>query len=158
MVEKRVLITEEHVKDLEETGDVKFLWKKVGFHRPLASFWWNYSLILVLALPGLLIVGVVIPQFIMPFPTALGFSSLTTQYFGLFFTLMDMCTAPAVQRFVAEYSVKDPRRAVKYIQFFIWFQMFTGLIQVTGVAIYCIWSRAVFKISGRDIQNLSLGS
>ncbi|MFX0102698.1 MAG: hypothetical protein ACFFCS_24235 [Candidatus Hodarchaeota archaeon] len=132
-------INEEHVKSLEMRGDVKFLWKKVGFHRPLASFWWNYSLILVLALPGLLVVGVVIPQFIMPFPTALGFSSLTTQYFGLFFTIMDMCTAPAVQRFVAEYSIKDPRRAVKYIQFFIWFQMFTGLIQVTGVAIYCIW-------------------
>lgn len=37
------------------------------------------------------------PQFIIPFPTALGFSTLTTQHFGLFFTIMNMCMAPAVQ-------------------------------------------------------------
>ena len=132
-------LTVTDMEKLESEGNKDFLWRKVGFHRPLASFWWNYSLILVLALPGLLIIGVVIPQFILPFPSALGFSSLTTQFFGLFFTIMDAATAPAVERYVAEYSVKDPKRAVKYIQFFIWFQMFTGLIQVTGVAIYAIY-------------------
>ncbi len=132
-------ILRQNASELEERGDVAFLWKKVGYHRPLASFWWMYSLILVLALPGLLIIGYVIPQIILPFPSALGFSSLTTQFFGLFFTVMDVATAPAVERFVAEYSVKDPRQALKYIQFFIWFQMFTGLVQVTAVAVYCLY-------------------
>jgi len=132
-------IDEKLVKELENDGDIQFLWEKVGFHRPLASFWWQYSLILVLAIPGVLVIGVIIPQFILPFPTALGFSSITIQFFGLFFTIMDMCTAPAVQRYVAEYSVKDPKKAVEYVQFFIWFQMFTGLIQVTIVSFYCLF-------------------
>nr|MDO8119199.1 hypothetical protein [Candidatus Sigynarchaeota archaeon] len=126
-------------KELEEKGDTDFLWKKVGYHRPLASFWWMYSLILVLALPGLLVIGYVIPQLILPFPSALGFSALTTQFFGLFFTIMDVATAPAVERFIAEYSVKDARQALKYINFFIWFQMFTGLVQITAVAVYCFY-------------------
>nr|MDO8113688.1 hypothetical protein [Candidatus Sigynarchaeota archaeon] len=132
-------ITEKDVLELEEKGDVQFLWKKVGYHRALASFWWNYSLILVLALPALLVVGYVIPQLILPFPAALGFSSLTTQFFGLFFTIMDVCTYPAVERYVAQYSVTNPKKAISYISFFVWFQSFTGLIQITGVAIYCFY-------------------
>jgi O-antigen/teichoic acid export membrane protein len=132
-------MNEAKLRELEEKGDAEFLWKKIGYHRPLASFWWNYTLILVLALPALLVIGYVIPQFILPFPAALGFSSLTTQFFGLFFTIMDVATVPAVERFVAEYSVKNPRMAIKYIQFFVWFQMFTGLVQITGVAIYCFY-------------------
>ncbi|MEX2683088.1 MAG: hypothetical protein Q6373_015975 [Candidatus Sigynarchaeota archaeon] len=132
-------VTEAKLRELEERGDADYLWRKPGYHRPLAQFWWSYTLILVLALPALLVVGYVIPQLILPFPAALGFSSLTTQFFGLFFTIMDVATVPAVERYVAEYSVKDPRMAIRYIQFFIWFQMFTGLVQVTGVAIYCFY-------------------
>jgi len=127
------------IAELEEKGDAEFLWKKVGYHRPLASFWWNYSLILVMALPALLIIGYVIPQIILPFPSALGYQNLTTQFFGLFFTIMDVCTAPAIERYVAQYSVTDPRRAIKYVSFFIYFQSFTGLIQITSVAVYCFY-------------------
>ncbi|MHA1369417.1 MAG: hypothetical protein ACTSWN_09175 [Promethearchaeota archaeon] len=129
----------ENLKKLEKKGDREFLWNMIGYHRPLASFWYMYTIILVLALPGLAVVGYIIPNIILPYPSALGFSSMTVQFFSLFFTIMDVSTGPAVQRFVAEYSVKDPKRAIKYIQFFIWFQMFTGLVQTTAVSIYSLW-------------------
>ncbi|MHA1734113.1 MAG: hypothetical protein ACTSU5_19395 [Promethearchaeota archaeon] len=112
-------------------------WGSIGLHRPIASFWFNFVLLLVAAVPAIVIVGYVLPQLILPYPSALGFNALTSTYFALFFSLMDLATGPAVDRFVSQYAEVDPHRALKYIQFFMWYQMFTGLIQVTAIAIFC---------------------
>lgn len=118
--------------------DKQQLWLRIGIHRPIASFWYQFVLLLVALLPALLVVGYLIPNVLLPYPSAVGFYSLTTTYFQLFFSIMDLATGPAVERFVAEHAELRPRKALHYIQFFIWFQMFTGLVQVTGITVFCM--------------------
>jgi O-antigen/teichoic acid export membrane protein len=120
-----------------DTTDSESLWKTIGFHRPMASFWYNYILVFVVALPMVFLNTWLLPNFILPYPSAMGFHSLTVTYFALFFSLMDMGTGPACERFVGQYSEVNPRKALKYIQFFVWFQMFTGTLQITIVAFFC---------------------
>jgi len=52
---------------------------------------------------------------------------------------MDVGTAYGIERFVAEYRIKDPKKMIKYLQFFIWYQMITGLFQVTFVALWSLY-------------------
>ncbi|MHA1682963.1 MAG: hypothetical protein ACTSUE_18635 [Promethearchaeota archaeon] len=114
-------------------------WKVISISRPIASFWFNYVFLLIAAIPALIIYSWLLPSVILPFPSAMGFQSLTVNFFGLFFSIMDVATGPACERYVAQYGEINPRRALKYIQFFIWFQMFTGLIQVTVVTFFCLF-------------------
>jgi len=119
------------------------LWHVAGnLSRPIASFWYQFILLLIVAVPAILMYSWILPNFILPFPAALGFKTLTVTYFGLFFSIMDVATGPACERFVAQYAEIDPRKSLKYAQFFIYFQMFTGLAQVTVVAVlydlYCL--------------------
>jgi hypothetical protein len=114
------------------------LWNSAGMHRPIASFWYNYIFILIAAIPGILIIGWLIPSVLMPDPTALGMATVVTTYFQLLFVMFDLGTGLAIERFIAEHAVKNPKRAIQYLQFFSWFQLFTGLVQTTIVAIYVL--------------------
>lgn len=113
------------------------LWGTIGFHRPMASFWYNYVLLIIVALPILLLNTWLIPKFILPYPSAVGYNSLVVTYFATFFSMMDMGTGAACERFVAQYSEINPRKALKYVQFFVWFQMFTGSAQILMISIFC---------------------
>ncbi|GAB4320688.1 MAG: hypothetical protein Kow0069_24780 [Promethearchaeota archaeon] len=113
-------------------------WEKVGFHRQVAGFFYNYVPVLLGA--GLMILGtgVVIPL-ILPYPDAKGYRSVAGSLYALMFLLFDAGLGSAIGRFVPEYRVKDPRRAVQYVSFFVWFQMLTGLVQVTAIAAFVLW-------------------
>jgi O-antigen/teichoic acid export membrane protein len=110
------------------------VWKAVGFHRPLAGILYNLIFIFIAAGFGVILTVWLIPNFILPFPEALGFTTITTQIFGFYFTLLDLGIGASIQRFVAAENVKNPRKAIQYIQFFCWYQMFSGLGQVTFIA------------------------
>ncbi len=112
-------------------------WQVINIHRPIASFWFNYVFLLAAAVPALLMYSWLLPSVILPFPDAFGYQSLVVNFFGLFFSIMDLATGPACERFVAQHGEINPRKALKYVQFFVWFQMFTGAAQVTMVAVFC---------------------
>jgi O-antigen/teichoic acid export membrane protein len=116
--------------------DSELGWRSIGVHRSIASFWFNFVLLLLTAIPMLLLVGFVLPNYILPYPEALGYRTITIGYFALFFSLMDLSTGSACERYVAQYAEIDPTRAMHYLSFFMYFQMFTGVIQVTGIAIF----------------------
>ncbi len=120
--------------------DTNPYWRLIHIHRPIASFWFNYIFMLAAAIPALLMYTWLLPSVILPFPSAFGYQSLVVNFFGLFFSIMDMATGPACERFVAQYGEINPRKALKYVQFFIWFQMFTGAAQVTLVTVFCFTS------------------
>lgn len=113
------------------------LWNKTGFHRPLGGFFYNYIFLLVLAIPGLVVIGVIIPM-ILPYPEALGYNSVVTQLLNVFFILADFGLIEAINRFVGEKSTTNPKKALQYTSFFIWFQMISGLVQVTVVSLYVL--------------------
>jgi O-antigen/teichoic acid export membrane protein len=114
--------------------EVQELWKKTGFHRPLAGFWWNYSILLVLALPGILVIGIVLPNYILPFPEALGFSNVVTTLLGPLYLFADFGIKEAVSRFISQYSETNPKKAIDYMSFYFYYQMWTGLVQVSIVS------------------------
>lgn len=120
----------------EELAQNKKDWSEIGFHRPLGGLLYNLLIIFIAAGFGIVLSVYVIPNFIIPFPEALGMVTITTSIFGFYFTLLDLGIGNAIQRFVAEENVKSPKTAIQYIQFFIWYQMFSGLCQVTVIALW----------------------
>ncbi len=111
-------------------------WDEIGFHRPLGGMFFNILPVFLAAGFGLLFNVWLIPSVIFPFPEAMGYQNLNSQIFGVFFTLFDMGIGIALYRFIAEKNVSDPTKSIEYIRFFIWFQLITGSIQVTGIALY----------------------
>lgn len=118
--------------------EVDRLWKEIGWHRPLGGMLYNYLLLLVVMLPGILVVSVVVPNFIMPYPEAVGFYNVTLSYLQVIFFAADFGLKNASERYIAEYAETKPKKAIRYVSFFIWFQMITGLIQITVISAFSI--------------------
>ncbi|MBD3187764.1 hypothetical protein GF325_13090, partial [Candidatus Bathyarchaeota archaeon] len=115
-----------------ETG-----WDEVGFSRPIGGFFYNYILFILGALIVLAIGGTLLPA-IVPYPEIFGNQAIVVGYFKLMFLLFDAGLGDALGRFLPEYRIKNPKRAIQYVSFFIWFQMFTGLMQVTIISVFVI--------------------
>lgn len=116
----------------------KELWEEVGWHRPLGGMLYNYLLLLVVMLPGILIVSVVVPNFILPYPEAVGFYNVVLAYLQIIFFAADFGLKNAAERYIAQYAETEPVKAIRYVSFFIWFQMITGLIQITIISAFSI--------------------
>ncbi len=114
------------------------LWEKIGFHKPLAGFWYNLIFSLISMILGLFISGVIVNIFY-PYPESNGYRNVTGGIFGLLFTIFDLGTHMTMDRFIAEARIKNPARMLNYIQYFVWYQAFTGLVQVTVVSIYALF-------------------
>ncbi|MBN2152990.1 MAG: hypothetical protein JW839_16175, partial [Candidatus Lokiarchaeota archaeon] len=141
--------------DMAEKGDIAALeakyegkdpWEKVGFARPLGGFFYGYSLSIVTLVIGIIMAGFII-SWLYPWPEAEGYRSVVTMMFSFMFQIFDIGTAYGIERFVAEYRIKDPKKMVGYIQFFIWYQMFTGLVQVTILAFLALYFFPVTNLS-----------
>ncbi len=114
------------------------LWDEIGFHRPLGGFWFKLAFMLISLVFGLAVVGFYY-KYLYPFPESMGYRTAATGIFSLFFSVFDLGTHMTMDRFIAETNIKDPNKMVKYIQYFIWYQMFTGLIQTTAIAFYALF-------------------
>ncbi|MBD3187818.1 hypothetical protein GF325_13365 [Candidatus Bathyarchaeota archaeon] len=115
-------------------------WKEIGFHRPLAGILYNLVFVFIAAGFGIMLSVWLMPNVIFPFPSAMGYQDMTFNLFGIYFTLLDVGVGNALQRFVAQENIKHPKDAIKYLQFFIWFQMLSGLIQISVIAMWVLLS------------------
>ncbi|MFX0103844.1 MAG: hypothetical protein ACFFCS_30055, partial [Candidatus Hodarchaeota archaeon] len=131
----------------EEPADIQALsekfknidpWEKIGFSRTLGGFFYRYALFLLEMVIGALLLGFLLNLFY-PWPEAEGYRNIVGQLFVLLFTVFDIGTAYGIERFIGEYRVKNPRKILSYMQFFIWYQMTTGLIQTTAIAIWALF-------------------
>lgn len=134
-VEDKQLSAKEQ-QEFEDEEEKRKLWAEVGWHRPLGGTLYNYVLLLVLAIPALL--GAAIFEVILPYPEALGFATVTTAELGVIYMVTDLGMKNATERYVSQYSETQPRKAVSYLAIYIWFQMITGVMLVTGISIYAI--------------------
>lgn len=110
-------------------------WDEIGFHRPLGGFLFALMLGLILFIPYVIYNNLVLPSFILPSAQALGIWGRVTQFFNLVWLLFDMGTSAAFIKFMAQYRVDDPRRAVQYGQIFVWWQALSGALQVAVVTL-----------------------
>jgi hypothetical protein len=114
------------------------LWDEIGFHKPLAGFWYNLFFALISQFLSIFLASIII-QIFYPFPESNGYRGVTGGIFTLFFVIMDLGTHMTMDRFIGEARIKNPGKMLKYIQYFIWYQAFTGLIQTTTVTIYALY-------------------
>ena len=126
-------------KQEDEIKSSAELWDEIGFHRPLGGFWFKLVFALLTIIFGLGVLGFYF-QYLYPYPESAGYRSIVGGTFALFFKIFDLGTNMTMDRYIAEAAIKDQSKMVKYIQYFIWYQMMTGLIQTTSIAIYAfVW-------------------
>jgi O-antigen/teichoic acid export membrane protein len=108
-------------------------WENLGFHRPLSGFLLAFVFQLILAIPLTIYTTVILPVYILPSAQALGIWGRVTQIFAVLWMVFDFGTSTAFVKFFSQYRVHDPKKAVKYIQFYVWWQALTGAFQVAWV-------------------------
>jgi hypothetical protein len=114
------------------------LWQKVGFHKALGGWWYGLVFLIINMFTGIFITATMIGYFY-PYPSSGAYVNTVNTLFTLFFFTFDIATAGVMGRFIPEARIKDPQRMLYYVRFFIWYQMITGLIQVTAISIYCFF-------------------
>ncbi len=113
-------------------------WADAGFYRPLSGF----LIGLIIGIPWALLmlpVGVWTRNNLYIFPMLGGMEGLIWGVLGLVFFVFDLDTSTAAIKFYAEYRVKDPKRAVQYFQFLIWWQMLTGMVQIIFITLFAFY-------------------
>ncbi|MHA1892330.1 MAG: hypothetical protein ACTSYS_15150, partial [Promethearchaeota archaeon] len=113
-------------------------WDSIGFQRVLGGYFYDYSLSLIELFFGLAMMPLMFLIFI-PYPESAGYYSVAAGFFALLFNVFDFATAYGLERFIGEYRVKNPQKMLHYIQFYIWWQMTTGIIQVTIVSVMALY-------------------
>jgi O-antigen/teichoic acid export membrane protein len=118
-------------KEAAPTPATRDAWRSVGFARPLAGFLTLAGAMFVLFAPYYYVTNIVIPNDVQPFPQAKGIWDFAWEVLQVAWFVFDAGTFVAFVKYFAEYRVKDPAEAVRSVQFFVWWQILTGLVQVT---------------------------
>jgi len=121
-------------KKLEEHVDLKDDWEVIGVHRQLGGFLFTLFIGLILVLPQLLISNFIMPQIIQPYPQAAGWYNYAYNFFQIIWILFDFGTSFALAKYFAQYRVKNPEKSIHYIQIYVWWQIFTSIIQISIIA------------------------
>lgn len=108
-------------------------WGQIGFHRPLSGFLFLMGVNLLLFIP---LVGYRVwwlPRRLIPWPETLAFWEQVAGWLMVATALFDLGTGTAAVRFFALFRVQSPREAFRYFQFYFWWQLLGGVVQVAGV-------------------------
>jgi O-antigen/teichoic acid export membrane protein len=124
----------EEAKLAEEMQDTSSEWEQVGIHRQISQFFFNLILSFVVAIPALTLSLYVYPNFIMPFPQVTGWQNLVSGFFGTLATIFDMGIGAATVKFFAQYRVKDPQKAVRFLQLQTWWWVVTAIAKTYIIA------------------------
>src|SRR5271157_61154 len=120
-------------KDFPEFKD----WEMIGFHRQLGSELWNMTLQFLQAGIIIFVVAIITPL-TQPYPEINGYSNIAGGLFGLIFTFCELPTNFGIGQFIAENRVRDPEKMMEFLRFFIWWQLMSGLLQVTCLSYFTL--------------------
>jgi O-antigen/teichoic acid export membrane protein len=122
---------------LEAHNEREELWNTVGYHRITGGFFYSYILLIGGALVALLTVSVILPIF-MPYPQITGYQNIVTgTILGVWVGMFDLNMgsggglSDGVTRFIGQFADTNPRRALRFMSFYIWWEMWMGLVKVT---------------------------
>ena len=95
---------------------------------------------LVMSIPMTIYSTMILRVYILPSAQALGIYGRVTQFFSVIWVIFDVGTAVVFVKFFSQYRVHDPQRAIKFGQFFVWWQALTGTVQIALVTAFAgIW-------------------
>lgn len=79
-----------------------------------------------------------ITRHVQPFPEADGLWRTTSDALYIVWMTFDMGTQTAFVKYFAEHRIKEPERAVHDVQFYVWFQIFSRLVQATLLVAFAL--------------------
>nr|MDO8115090.1 hypothetical protein [Candidatus Sigynarchaeota archaeon] len=109
-----------------------------GYANATAKFWYSVLLTVVDIILGFVMSGL-LAKYLYPYPEVSGYAGVSAAFFGIVYTACDIATWGSIERFIPEYRIKNPREMVKFVRFFIFWQSFSGLFQVTFLSIYALY-------------------
>jgi O-antigen/teichoic acid export membrane protein len=105
----------------------------------MAGFLTLAGTLFVLFAPYYYVTNILIPNDVQPFPQAKGIWGFAWEALQIAWFLFDAGTYVAFVKYFAEYRIKDPHEAVYSAQFFVWWQILTGLVQVTMASVVVVF-------------------
>ncbi|MBD3351251.1 MAG: hypothetical protein GF364_07170 [Candidatus Lokiarchaeota archaeon] len=109
-------------------------WEEIGAHRPIGQLWYNLGIYIIIILLSAISLATIV-SWVFPYPEIQGYYKIADNFFLLIYQVFDIGTAFGIERFIGEWRVKDTKRMIKYVQFFFWYQMMTGLVQLVIITI-----------------------
>nr|MDO8109288.1 hypothetical protein [Candidatus Sigynarchaeota archaeon] len=138
--EKVQAVQDQAKEDMNAMPDIKQKsWRVPGYHKPLSGFFVMFFITLVVVAPLFVVIIYVLPTFIIQDPGSFGIQFIISSIFTAVFTTLDFGLAQSYDRFVGQYWSTDPARALKYIQFFIWWQTVSGFAQTTVISLIGVY-------------------
>lgn len=116
-------------------SDPRFGWRFVGFHRPLAGFFTLLGVGSLLFLPLLAYREFVLPQWLLPWPQTLRFWDQVVRWLSIVAILFDVRTGTAAVRYFAITRVRQPERAFRYFQAYLWWQIISSALQLSVIGL-----------------------
>ncbi|MHA1372281.1 MAG: hypothetical protein ACTSRA_21490 [Promethearchaeota archaeon] len=81
-----------------------------------------------------LLLGLLYPE-----PEIKGYVSIAGFLYSILFFMFNVPTNFAIERWVADFRIKNPNKMAQYISFYIWYQMTSGVILITSTSLYTIY-------------------
>ncbi|MFX0101453.1 MAG: hypothetical protein ACFFCS_17900 [Candidatus Hodarchaeota archaeon] len=128
-------ITKEKEKEKIELEDLTDKWEQVGTHRQISGFMFGLFAGIILGIPQIVLTGIIFPRWIMPFPFIAGSFDWVKQFFQAIWMVFDVGTSIALAKYFAQYRIKQPKKAIHYIQIFVWWQMLSGVVQIMSISL-----------------------
>jgi O-antigen/teichoic acid export membrane protein len=114
-------------------------WDTIGLHKQISGFFISLFIALLAAGPQIVLILFIYPRYIMPFPQAAGIYQITTDLFAAVWLVLDVGTSIALVTFFSAHRIERPEKAIHYIQIFIFWQLITGVIQFSIVAMLSLF-------------------
>lgn len=125
-------------------------WMRVGFHRPLAGLLFQLGSWVILFFPIIIYRTHVLPDTLIPWPQTLDFWKQVTQWANVLWIVFDLSLGVTAMRFFALHRLQTPEEGFKYLQFYIWWQLLSGAIQLALTALL-----SVSVLPGTNLAHLS---
>ncbi|HMB66116.1 MAG TPA: polysaccharide biosynthesis C-terminal domain-containing protein, partial [Patescibacteria group bacterium] len=139
-------------QDEEPSGEMSAaertkMWDKIGLHKQISGFFSSLVTALIAAGPQIVLVLLIYPRYIMPFPSAQGNFTIINDLFAAIWLFLDVGTSQALVTYFSKHRVERPEKAVHYIQIYIFWQLTTGILQfgvITILGLYYFPTNAQF--------------
>nr|MDO8112998.1 hypothetical protein [Candidatus Sigynarchaeota archaeon] len=126
-------VTEEEIKNFDKNKLNPF--DRVGYSRPLGGWFYQFFY----ALLGAGVMAVLIPVLLGQLytePETKAYVSVAGVLFSILQTAFNVPTNWAIERWIADYRIKNPRKMLEFVSFYIWYQMCTGVVIITITSLY----------------------
>jgi len=126
-------VTDEEIKAFDREKINPF--DRVGYSRPLGGWFYQFFY----ALLGAGIMAVIVPVLLGQLytePETKSYIVVAQMLFSILQTAFNVPTSWAIERWIADYRIKNPKKMLEFISFNCWYQMLTGIIIIMITSIY----------------------